>query len=78
MILLLFVLSTTSHLPPPPNYPGTCLVFTAPSISPPHEFGPEQLVPLAHGGNGDQLCCGMEDVEVSLPRWAWWPSAPAG
>lgn len=35
LILLLFVFHS-------PDYMGTCLVFTAPSISPPSYFGPDQ------------------------------------
>lgn len=38
MILLLFVLDSS-------DYVGTCLVFTAPSISPPSYFGPDKHSP---------------------------------
>lgn len=63
ILLLLFVLDS-------PDYTGTCLVFTAPRISPPHYFGPDQFSLLNKVGTAQTcLCCGMGDVWVSLPSW---------
>lgn len=63
IILLLFVLDSL-------DYTGTCLVFTAPHISPSRYFGPDQFSLSNKVGTAQMCpCCRMGDVWVSLPSW---------
>lgn len=57
-----------------PDYTGTCLVFTAPHISPPVTLAQTSTPCRTMWERGTAqtcICCGMENVQASLPRWVY-------